>query len=226
LRRKLGGITRPLAAVAGNDATTGDNRDDRAAHAANIFSAQRPKASLTKQKPRRTRHQLRVPKESTSLAEIEAVYRNRGADFFRLALAKTGDPEAARDAVQDGFAQAIRGRRSYRGSGSLEAWLARCVINAAHDVRRAATVARPIELRATGDGTAVESGALHADAAIVREAVRRLPERQRDALYLRFYLGFEYAAIAETLGVEVGTVSATLHAARTSLAQNLQEVLR
>jgi hypothetical protein len=48
-----------------------------------------------------------VPKGSLSLAEIEGVYRRRGADFFRLALAKTGDREAARDAVQDGFAQAI-----------------------------------------------------------------------------------------------------------------------
>ena len=76
--------------------------------------------------------------KSSSLAEIEVVYRSREADFFRLALAKTGDPEAARDAVQDGFAQAIRGRRSYQGKGSLDAWVARCVINAAHDVRRAA----------------------------------------------------------------------------------------
>jgi hypothetical protein len=35
---------------------------------------------------------------SVSLDEIEAVYRRRGADFFRFALARTGDPEAARDA--------------------------------------------------------------------------------------------------------------------------------
>jgi DNA-directed RNA polymerase specialized sigma24 family protein len=58
-----------------------------------------------------------VPEKPTSLAEIEAVYRPRGADFFRLALAKTGDPEAARDAVQDGFAQAIRSRSSYLVGG-------------------------------------------------------------------------------------------------------------
>jgi RNA polymerase sigma factor (sigma-70 family) len=167
-----------------------------------------------------------VSQDSTLLVEIENIYRSRGADFFRLALAKTSDPEAARDAVQDGFAQAIRGLHSYRGSGSLEAWLARCVINAAHDVRRAAGDARVGEHRATADGTSVDSAGSQADAAIVREAVRRLPERQRDALYLRFYLGFEYAAIAETLGIEVGTVSATLHAARASLAQTLQEVLR
>lgn len=169
-----------------------------------------------------------MPEDSTSLTKIENIYRSRGADFFRLALAKTGDPEAARDAVQDGFAQALRGRRSFRGSGSLDAWVARCVINAAHDVRRSAKQT-DVELGdfATIDGgSSVDSAAPHADVAIVREAVRRLPERQRDALYLRFYLGFEYAAIAKTLGIEVGTVSATLHAARASLAQTLQEVLR
>jgi RNA polymerase sigma factor (sigma-70 family) len=64
------------------------------------------------------------------------------------------------------------------------------------------------------------------DVAVVREAVRRLPRRQRDALFLRFYLGLDYSAIAETLQVEVGTVSATLHAARAALAQSLQEVAR
>jgi RNA polymerase sigma factor (sigma-70 family) len=165
----------------------------------------------------------------TSLTEIEAVYRNRGADFFRLALARTGDPEAARDAVQDGFAHAIRERRSYRGTGSLEAWLARCVINAAHDVRRhtGAMEARQAELsNSSDDGHAPEAFSYEIDAEVIRNAVRQLPARQRDALYLRFYLGFEYAAIAETLDIEVGTVSATLHAARASLAQTLEEVAK
>jgi RNA polymerase sigma factor (sigma-70 family) len=166
-----------------------------------------------------------VGEEPTLVTEIEAVYRSRGADFFRFALARTGDPDSARDAVQDGFAQAIRGRSSYRGRGSLEAWVARCVINAAHDVRRS-TYARDARQLTAADATPTHAAAHDPDAAIVREAIRQLPARQRDALYLRFYLGFEYAAIAETLGIEVGTVSATLHAARTSLAQTLQEVLR
>jgi DNA-directed RNA polymerase specialized sigma24 family protein len=73
----------------------------------------------------------------SSLVKIETVYRERGGDFFRLALADTGEQEQARDAVQEGFARAIRGRGSYRASGSLEAWVARCVINAAHDAARA-----------------------------------------------------------------------------------------
>jgi RNA polymerase sigma factor (sigma-70 family) len=155
------------------------------------------------------------------LEEIEAVYRRRGADFFRFALARLGEPEAARDAVQEGFANAIRSRGSYRASGSLDAWLARCVINAARDLARRRRdidrVAAPgSDDRPVGD----------VEAQVVRTAVALLPQRQRDALFLRFYLDFDYAAIADTLGIEVGTVSATLHAARATLADHLQEVTR
>jgi RNA polymerase sigma factor (sigma-70 family) len=168
-----------------------------------------------------------------ALPKIEAVYRARGADFFRLALARTGDAEQAQDAVQEGFAHAIRGRMSFRGDGSLEAWVARCVMNAAHDAARAQ--AHPAmamgdqdEAESKNDAKAEASSTDSLDPAIevVRKALRGLPQRQRDALFLRHYLDFDYAAIAQTLGIEVGTVSATLHNARASLADNLQEVAR
>jgi DNA-directed RNA polymerase specialized sigma24 family protein len=110
------------------------------------------------------------------LDKIESVYRRRGADFFRLALARTGDIEAAREAVQEGFAGAIRGRHTYRGDGSVEAWIARCVINAAQDLVQRVPAA-------VDEGGAVlpsENGReerLHSieevDDRIVREAVAR-----------------------------------------------------
>src|SRR4051812_49081359 len=157
-----------------------------------------------------------------SLEAIEALYRERAADFFRFALAKTGDPERARDAVQDGFAHAIKGRATFRGTAPLEAWVARCVINAAHDLNRAVsrTPAKPEDVAAD---SVIESDA---GAGVVRQAVQRLPARQRDALYLRYNLDLDYRAIADVLDVEVGTVSATLHAARNSLRDALQEVPR
>lgn len=152
----------------------------------------------------------------TILKEIEAVYRARGADFFRFSLARTGDPELARDAVQEGFARAIRARHSFRGSGSIEAWIGRCVLNAAVD----ASQTDGVQL---DDETEVSFAMPETDED-VRSALRGLPQRQRDALFLRFYLDFDYATIAETLGIEVGTVSATLHAARENLTHALQEV--
>jgi RNA polymerase sigma factor (sigma-70 family) len=163
-----------------------------------------------------------VGSEQAALQSIERVYRERGADFLRLALAQTGDLDHARDAVQEGFARAIRGRSSFRGSGSIEGWLARCVVNAAHDARRRSGRSTRADQIADQAG-AFDSGA---ESLVVREAVMQLPRRQRDALFLRYYLDFDYATIAEALGVEVGTVSATLHSARTSLQQALQEVER
>lgn len=156
-----------------------------------------------------------------SLEEIEDVYRRRGREFFRLALAHTGRSEAAKDAAQEGFAHAVRGRATFRREGKLDAWVARCVINAALDASR-----NPVG--GSADERGDESGELPTDDDLpaLRAAIRRLPPRQRNALFLRYYLDFEYAAIAEALEIEVGTVSATLHAARASLRDSLQEVYR
>lgn len=159
-------------------------------------------------------------REQLSVQDLERIYRARGRDFFRYALATTGDPELASEAVQEGFARAIRARRSFRGSGNAEAWVARCVLNAARDLNRWPTSWQ------NGDHSESTFAAAADDPLVsgpVRAAVRQLPARQRETLFLRFYLDFDYAAIARALDIEVGTVSATLHAARKKLGQILEE---
>jgi RNA polymerase sigma factor (sigma-70 family) len=156
-----------------------------------------------------------------SVEEIEAVYRRRAAGFFRLAYAHVGNVESAKDAVQDGFANAVRSRASFQREGPLDAWIARCVTNAALDMSRADALRRnALPPEAPEDRGPSPDGSL----LMLRAAVHDLPARQRDALFLRHYLDFDYAAIAATLGIEVGTVSATLHAARAALRDSLQEV--
>ncbi len=54
--------------------------------------------------------------------------------------------------------------------------------------------------------------------------VAALPERQRLVLFLRYYADLDYAAIAEALNVEVGTVGPTLVAAQRTLRTQLSEV--
>jgi RNA polymerase sigma factor (sigma-70 family) len=63
-----------------------------------------------------------------------------------------------------------------------------------------------------------------ADELGLRAWIASLPERQRDALFLRYYADLDYRAIAEVLEIEVGTVSATLSAAHNKLRVALREV--
>jgi RNA polymerase sigma-70 factor (ECF subfamily) len=153
------------------------------------------------------------------IAELEALYRERYRHFLRVASLIVGDLERAHDAVQEGFASAIRSRRSYRGDGALEAWVWRIIVNAATKQRpeRPSPLARHDP--ATQNGDAVDRRA-------VRAWIALLPERQRIAVYLRYYADLDYRAIAEVLDVEVGTVSATLGAAHRKLRKEIQEVLQ
>jgi len=71
-----------------------------------------------------------------SLAEIERLYRQRAADFERVATAIVRDPDAARDVVQDAFVSLVRKRGRFARRGSLDAWAWRSVVNAALNRQR------------------------------------------------------------------------------------------
>jgi RNA polymerase sigma factor (sigma-70 family) len=58
----------------------------------------------------------------------------------------------------------------------------------------------------------------------LRAALACLPERQRLAVFLRYYADLDYATIGEALGVRTNTVSPTLNAAQAALRGRLEEV--
>lgn len=148
------------------------------------------------------------------------MYRSGFGTFARIAATVTGDAEAAGDAVQDAFATAVRKRKSFRGDGPLEAWVWRIVLNSARSQARR----RPPN--APGDGPLQSSNGHGPDGeeAELRTALVLLPERQRLAVFLRYYADLDYDAIAVALGVKPGTVAATLHAAHATLRRRLEEV--
>src|SRR5258708_5651988 len=106
--------------------------------------------------------------------ELEGLYRGRYRYFLRVATAIVGDEASGHDAVQDGFARALREQRSFRGEGPLEAWVWRTVVNAALAARRRRVARREA---AEAVGIAVANG--QADESRVRACVAALPERQR-----------------------------------------------
>jgi len=100
------------------------------------------------------------------------------------------------------------------------AWLWRIVVNAA----LAGRDARPTQAELHDDLVGFDENG--ADETGVRAWVASLPERQRIAVFLRYYADLDYRGIAAALGIEVGTVSATLSAAHSALRRSLQEVER
>jgi RNA polymerase sigma factor (sigma-70 family) len=161
-----------------------------------------------------------VRRKGATPAQLEELYRTRFERFSRVASAICRDPELGRDAVQTAFVVAVRERRSFRGTGALEAWVWRIVVNEARRLARKPRLER-LEV-------ATEAGANGRpdDPLGLRPWIAALPDRQREALFLRYYADLDYRTIAEVLGVEVGTVSATLSAAHQALRKRLEEVRR
>jgi RNA polymerase sigma factor (sigma-70 family) len=145
--------------------------------------------------------------------ELEALYRARLTEFRRVAAAIAGDRDLGADAVQDAFARAVRKRRSFRGRGTLEAWVWRIVVNAARDARRRSRASGPSPSDNLSLGTERPDVPLHL-----------LTERQREVVFLHYFADLGYDEIAEALGISSGTVGATLTTARRVLRGALEEV--
>jgi len=152
------------------------------------------------------------------LPELESLYRSELPRYVRVARAIVGDEQTAFDAVQEAFTRAVEKRRSFRRSGPIEAWVWRIVVNEAR--KRAATGSRRAAL--LDETLASGNGRPDVDAE-VRAAVAALPERQRLAVFLRYYADLDYTSIASALAIETGTVAATLNAAHRKLESTLKE---
>lgn len=146
-------------------------------------------------------------------ASIERLYRERYVRFRNGVAPVTGSYEAAHDAVQEGFARALRASGQYSGQGSLEGWVWRIVLRTALELRRPGE-----ELPLEGaDPVFVEP---ERDFALTA-AVQALPPRRRLIVFLRYFADLPYQAIAEALEIDEGTVAATLAQARQGLAEIL-----
>ena len=157
-----------------------------------------------------------MPASDERLLEIERLYARQFLRFVRVARAILGERERAVEAVQDGFADAIRARVTYRGEGPFEGWVWRVVVNAARKAARQPLV----RAAAPDDGGSYELPPARPELA---PFVAALPERQRLVVFLRYYADLDYRSIGDALGIEIGTVAATLAAALANVRRALEQ---
>jgi RNA polymerase sigma-70 factor, ECF subfamily len=156
--------------------------------------------------------------------------------MYALAYRIMGEPAAAADAAQEAFITAFRRLDTYRG-GNFKSWLLRIATNACYDELRRRK-RRPIAAFDDLPGGESDDGpALPADVPTPEQAVQQgelnraiencitaLQLDQRTVLILSDVEGLSYQEIAESQGVNLGTIKSRLSRARAGVRQCLQAV--
>jgi RNA polymerase sigma factor (sigma-70 family) len=160
--------------------------------------------------------------DEAALAEL---YKRFGRLAYGLAFRILRDDALAQDAVQEAFLGVWRGAGRFASERSKPStWLLTLVHRRAVDLvrreeRRRAEPLQPETETATA-GTADEAE-LATQRQAIREALRRLPPEQREAIELAYYGGYTQSELAERLGQPLGTIKSRMF---TGLAR-LREVL-
>jgi RNA polymerase sigma-70 factor (sigma-E family) len=167
-----------------------------------------------------------LPAPAAALAPDQAVtalYQAHALGLIRLAVVMLGDRPAAEDVVQEAFCGLYRRWHALSDTGKALSYVRSSVINGCRSVLRR-------RVRASA-GLAGDQPVESAEAAAlvseehrqVLTAIRRLPDRQREVLVLRFYCDLGEAEIAASMQVSRGTVKSTTSRALAALGRILGE---
>jgi RNA polymerase sigma factor (sigma-70 family) len=159
-----------------------------------------------------------------ALAEL---YDRFGHVAYGLALRIVRDPALAEDAVQEAFLTIWRSAsRFVPERAKARTWILTLVHRRAVDVvrREQPRRAEPIELAPPASADVTEDEAwLRLQRARVQDALRRLPDQQREALELAYYGGFTQSELAERLGEPLGTIKSRMFAGLARLRELLAD---
>jgi RNA polymerase sigma-70 factor (sigma-E family) len=138
---------------------------------------------------------------------VEELYATHYRRLVRLSVLLVRDPETAEEVVQDSFVAMHDRWRSLRDPDQGLAYLRQTVVNRSRSVLRHRGVQAAHTPAVAPDRQGADEDVLAAERrARVLDALRELPERQREVIALRYYLDLSEADIAETLGISRGAV--------------------
>ena len=152
--------------------------------------------------------------------------------WYRTCLSLlAGDAERARDATQETAVRFLRQLPGFRGESHVRTWSLGIAINVVREMRRSRYVESPLpEEPGVGDGR--RPGAAGPDEVVesrerqdmLRLTVANLPERQREAIVLRYFEDLSVEETAAAMDCAPGTVKATVHHALRRLKEKLKQL--
>jgi RNA polymerase sigma-70 factor (ECF subfamily) len=169
-------------------------------------------------------------------AAIEAARRGDGAAqaqllsalqdvWFRFCLSQLrGDRDAAADATQETALRFLKQLGSFRGESQLQTWSLSIALNVVREMRRKRGFetldAAPEPQAATLRLTRLDED----ESVLLKQTLASLPERQREAVTLRFFEELSVEQTAAVMNCATGTVKATVHQALRVLREKLKQL--
>jgi RNA polymerase sigma-70 factor (sigma-E family) len=148
---------------------------------------------------------------------VTAIYSEHYRSLVRLAAFLVRDNATAEEVVQDSFVAMHGAWRRLRDTDKALSYLRQSVVNRSRSVLRHRMVVDKNTPKPPPDMPSAEHGAIiQLERSAVVSALRALPERQREALVLRYYGDLSEAQIASVMGISRGAVKS--HTARAMAA--------
>ena len=144
--------------------------------------------------------------------------------LVRLAALLVRDVQTAEEVVQDSFVAMHGGWQRLRDAEKALAYLRQAVVNRSRSVLRHRTVVDKNMQKAPPDMPSAEHGAfILLERSAVVAALRGLPDRQREAVALRYCLDMPVDEVAKAMGISQGTVKSATSRGIAALGRMLKE---
>jgi len=154
---------------------------------------------------------------------VTQLYTEEYRSLVRLAVLLVHDVQTAEEVVQDAFVAMHTGWRRLRDHEKALSYLRQAVVNKSRSVLRHRTVIDRNAPKPAPDEPSAEQGAIALlERSAVVAALRELPDRQREAIVLRYYADLSEAQIATAMGISRGAVKSHTARGMSSLRATLE----
>ena len=159
----------------------------------------------------------------TAAWHVTALYEAHATGLVRLAMLMLRDQPSAEDVVQDAFLGVYRRWDALTDQGRALAYVRSSVLNGCRTVLRRRAQRGQVSFIAPDAESAEARMLLGEEHREVLAALRRLPDRKREAVVLRYCLDLPEEEVARVMNVSRGTVKSAASRGLAALARMLRE---